>query len=310
MHNIRRYKDAPDDNWTTPITIYKCLSESACLGGENSSCTEGAYGPLCGLCRKDAGYVRSKDGCRACKVGNRNSIIFQTVKISFYVFGIPLFLFGWYYGCWSRLLASHEEDEEREDKYSVGALAAKAKIVIASCFGISQANSLVDLDVSSRCLTLLTIMDRAMDKLSSVKQQLKIILSFFQVAGNLFLKMETAWPSVVLSIWSAFQFLAMEIVSIPGYDCVFGDFTILQRLQMMTIAPVVLVFLIGCPFLVSQCGYRKSRRKVLLDRFYNSTLWLWYIIYPALCVTTLQNYPCMEVEGEPDITTIKVNLLH
>ena len=79
---------------------------------------------------------------------------------------------------------------------------------------------------------------------------------------------------------------------------------------MITIAPVVVVFLIGCPFLVSQCGYRKSRRKVLLDRFYNSTLWLWYIIYPALCVTTLQNYPCMEVEGEPDITTIKVNLLH
>ena len=131
------------------------------------------------------------------------------------------------------------------------------------------------------------------------KNYIKIIVSFFQVAGSLFLKMDTEWPQSLGKIWRAFAFLTVEIYKLPGYDCVFGDYDTLQKLQITTTAPMALLILASFPLLVSQgLGYRRSRRKALLDNFWNFLLWLCYLTYPFLCVTCLQNYPCLEVEGE------------
>jgi hypothetical protein len=226
--------------------------------------------------------------------------------------GIPLFLLGWYFTCWNRLLASQEGDEDQDDKFSLGVAVSKCKMWISwaqlKVFGERKPGD----EHKSRekggltstfcsCFDVLFVwILQAVHWLmnNNPKQYLKIILSFFQVAGNLFTKLETPWPPFLLKIWKVFEFLTMEIFSLPGYDCVFGDFTTLERMQLTTLGPAVAVGLLSCPFLVSQCGYRKSRRRVLLDNLYNSIMWLTYIMYPLMCVTCLQNYPCIKVDGE------------
>ena len=81
---------------------------------------------------------------------------------------------------------------------------------------------------------------RALDYIleNDPRQYLKIILSFFQVAGNLFMGLETPWPGSLVQYWKAFEFLTMEIFNLPGYDCVFADYNSLQRLQITTITPI------------------------------------------------------------------------
>jgi hypothetical protein len=293
--SFRRSTDGAEEagnatQYLTRVPIYDCLPASVCLGGDGSGenstnmiCMEGAHGPLCGLCREDKGYFKSAQGCRACKVGDTNSSMFDVIKWCMYFIGTPVFLLCWYFVCWNRLLASQDGDEEQDDKYSLGALGAKLKTCF---FGFLPQKGLGnkkgdedggdDENDGGMCeccyIRILICLPGAIKFIENfhwilknrgqVKIFIKIMVSFFQVAGSLFIKMETPWPSALMSMWKTFEFVSLQIFNLPGLDCVFGEYGLRDRLLVTTLAPVGFWCLLSCPLIVTRCGYRQSREKV------------------------------------------------
>jgi len=87
----------------------------------------------------------------------------------------------------------------------------------------------------------------------------------------------------------------MEIFKLYGYDCMFGGINYLGRLALVTTVPMLVVFIFTVPWLAS-FFYQKHRRSLVFDTCANSVMWVIYLIYPLLCLMTIQGFKCVNVE--------------
>ena len=77
----------------------------------------------------------------------------------------------------------------------------------------------------------------------------------------------------------------------------FGDVDYLGRLLLVTLVPLLIVLLFSVPLLLT-FFFNRHRRSAVFDQFSNSTMWVIYLIYPLLCMTTLQVIVQSESERE------------
>ena len=77
----------------------------------------------------------------------------------------------------------------------------------------------------------------------------------------------------------------------------FGDVDYLGRLLLVTLVPLLIVLLFSVPLLLT-FFFNQHRRSAVFDQFSNSTMWVIYLIYPLLCMTTLQVIVQSESERE------------
>ena len=81
----------------------------------------------------------------------------------------------------------------------------------------------------------------------------------------------------------------MEIFKLYGYDCMFGGIDYLGRLALVTTVPMLVVFIFIVPWLAS-FFYQTHRRSLVFDTCANSVMWVIYLIYPLLCLMTIQGF--------------------
>ena len=141
--------------------------------------------------------------------------------------------------------------------------------------------------VCSKCVMVL--------EKNHLKDYIKIIVSFYQVSTAFSSNLDMVWPDTVVSIWRFFDFFTMEIFKLHGYDCMFGDVSYLGRLILVTTVPLVIVFFFISPWIAS-FFFQKKRRSRVFDACANSVMWIIYLIYPLLCLMTIQGFKCKIVE--------------
>ena len=127
------------------------------------------------------------------------------------------------------------------------------------------------------------------------KDYIKIIVSFYQVSTAFSSNIDVRWPASVTSVWKFFAFLTMEIFKLYGYDCMFGGINYLGRLALVTTVPMLVVFIFTVPWLAS-FFYQKHRQSLVFDTCANSVMWVIYLVYPLLCLMTIQGFKCVNVE--------------
>ena len=248
----------------------------------------GAYGPLCGICNETDGYAKSKDGCRLCDASGTKQ---STTEIAIWtgLLGVPIFLTFWYFFALRPLVTRgpDEQEEERPEKTSEAWNMLKARLffyagrvsehpiwrrTMAPVIGPAQA-------LMSNCIAYVVR--------NNPKDYIKIIVSFYQVSTAFSSNIDVKWPDSVTSVWKFFAFLTMEIFKLYGYDCMFGGIDYLGRLALVTTVPVLVVFVFIVPWLAS-FFYQKHRRSRVFDTCANSVMWVIYLIYPLLCLMTIQ----------------------
>ena len=124
----------------------------------------------------------------------------------------------------------------------------------------------------------------------------KIIVSFYQVSTAFSSNVDVKWPDAVTSVWKFFAFLTMEIFKLYGYDCMFGGIDYLGRLLLVTTVPLIVVLIFILPWIAS-FHYQSHRRSRVFDTCANSVMWITYLIYPLLCLMTIQGFKCIDMEG-------------
>ena len=60
--------------------------------------------------------------------------------------------------------------------------------------------------------------------------------------------------------------------------------------------PLLVILIFGLPYLAS-FFYNTHRRVEVFDELCNSAMWMIYLIYPLLCIMTIQGFSCVTVEG-------------
>jgi len=121
-------------------------------------------------------------------------------------------------------------------------------------------------------------------------------VSFYQVSTAFSSNIDVQWPDSVASVWKFFAFLTLEIFKLYGYDCMFGGINYLGRLILVTTVPLLVVFVFLSPWIAS-FFYQTHRRRRVFDTCANSVMWVIYLIYPLLCLMTIQGFKCVDVEG-------------
>lgn len=118
-------------------SVLKC-SSGVCLGGEDN-CTEGYYGPLCGLCQNEKGYVNQPDGtCKKCPDGRVYILVTALMFLANFLFQMWVV-----YGTWKNNrkvynAIAHGEDMEEDSSMFVRQITVYFQII--SIVGVSAPN--------------------------------------------------------------------------------------------------------------------------------------------------------------------------
>ena len=63
-----------------------------------------------------------------------------------------------------------------------------------------------------------------------------------------------------------------------GYDCMFGGVDYLGRLMLVTLVPLLILFVLALPFLATFI-FKQHRRSDVFDQFSNSAMWVVYVCF-------------------------------
>ena len=218
--------------------------------------------------------------------------------------GIPCFLVVWYFSAVQPLLteddddADHEDDARNRKQVSQSGRLARYKAKIFFFYG-----RISELPIFAKFFAPLSDMMQALFLnvakwwvKNDPKNYVKIIVSFYQVSASFASNIDVSWPDTVMAVWKFFAFLTMELFKLYGYDCMFGGLDYLQRLILVTVTPISVVFIFSLPWLASFFVYSHRRAKVF-DRFCNVSMWIVYLIYPLLCLMTIRGFSCIKVDN-------------
>ena len=74
------------------------------------------------------------------------------------------------------------------------------------------------------------------------------------------------------------SFVTMELFKMYGYDCMFGGVDYLGRLMLVTLVPLLILFVLALPFLAT-FFFKQHRRNDVFDQFLNSAMWVVYVCF-------------------------------
>ena len=242
--------------------------------------------------------MKSKNGCRKCTDESMKKSV-TAIAVWTGLLGLPLLLTLFYWSSLRPLIS----DDPCEPNTSQRRPRAKAWLYF--CVG-----RLSETPIWKEVAPLIAVLDRCKERCKerctkfatflvrhNPKDYIKIVVSFYQVSTAFVNNIDVRWPESVVSIWRFFSFLTMEVFKLYGYDCMFGGVDYLGRLLVVTTVPILVVFVFCSPWLVTFIGFRPERRSRVFDSCCNSVMWIVYLIYPLLCLMSVQGFKCMTVEG-------------
>ena len=74
------------------------------------------------------------------------------------------------------------------------------------------------------------------------------------------------------------SFVTMELFKMHGYDCLFAGVDYLGRLMLVTLVPLLILFVLALPFLATFI-FKQHRRSDVFDQFSNSAMWVVYVCF-------------------------------
>ena len=143
----------------------------------------------------------------------------------------------------------------------------------------------------------------SMPRKDSVIQYSKIYITFFQILAS-FVTFNVKWPSLLMHAMTWIKgTLFLDILQLPNLACLWNNVNFQQRLLTYTLGPLVLIFFFFVPvlcafFLDCKRGEQNSfgeHRKSLLDSAWRNILFLLFLVYPIVSLTTFQAFDCQPV---------------
>jgi hypothetical protein len=263
-----------------------CWSTGNCLG--QNECSNNRTGPVCGLCPATA--VMTTQGCEFCPSEDEMALL-RNMAIG--VASIAFVLF-WVWFSWSPYFPIVEEYLGR---------------IFCVCYAKgTQAQELED-KIQKWVKFLKTVQEKAAE--IKLPQYFKIFVGFFQVMSS-FLTFQVKWPDTLLNamMWLKAT-INFGVLSLPGVSCLWKSISYRRKLQVYTLAPLILLALLALPVGIAFISVkqskqdtamnkkraisRKKRFGAALDRFWNGVMFTAFMLYPMLSLITLEPFNCQPV---------------
>ena len=86
------------------------------------------------------------------------------------------------------------------------------------------------------------------------------------------------------------------MIALPGFNCLFVGFSYRIQLMMYTLFPLAGIFLLSITPCISMCiSVTKSKLDAVWNQFWYSLMFLLFVIYPTVSVTTLRSFNCQRI---------------
>lgn len=126
-------------------------------------------------------------------------------------------------------------------------------------------------------------------------QFFKVFMTFFQILGS-FNMFSVSWPEGLVKIISGVKSLKLDVIQIPNLSCLWNGISFRGTLMTYTIGPLAAFGALLMPAVISFClGQRNSdpkRWRMTLDGFWTNTMFLFFILYPAISVAVINSFNC------------------
>ena len=117
--------------------------------------------------------------------------------------------------------------------------------------------------------------------------------------------LHVAWPTLLVNLWSSFDLFSLNIIDLPGAECLF-QLSFSKLLMASTLGPlavfVSLLLPVACAFLIS--SYRGwspaccNQWQATVDRCCSNVMMLSFVLYPTVSLTSIQAFNCDEDAGK------------
>ena len=261
-----------------------CISSGNCLSG--NVCSNNGSGPVCGICSVSG--VMTTQGCKECPpeelVGPLRNM---AMALASFVFSI---LWLWY--SWSPFFPSIARHMGNCfcSVFKSRNIAEEASYIIVLLYsGLSKINEALEFA-----------------KRQNLPQYFKIFVGYFQITSS-FLSFQVHWPSTFLSamMWLKAT-INFSVLSLPGISCLWRTIPYRRKLLVYTLSPLVLIALLALPCVFAyfriqiaqadvdprRIDSRQRRYVATLDRFWNAVMFIAFMMYPLLCLVTLEPFDC------------------
>ena len=256
-----------------------------CLG--NNSCNNEGIGPVCGLCSFEG--VMTTQGCKMCPPENEIAPL-RNIAMALASF-VGMFIWLWY--SWSPVFPVIQRF-----------LDSCVRFLFSSFTFLKKEGESV-LHWKEKIEKATKFLKYAKEKADEIKlpQYFKIYVSAFQVT-SCFLAFQVKWPATLLNamMWLKAT-INFSILSLPGVSCLWKTISYRDKLLTYTIAPLVFLLMLAIPCILGklmmttnidpqkqqlrEIGYNKG-----LDRFWNAIMFTAFMIYPMVCLVTLEPFNC------------------
>jgi hypothetical protein len=255
-----------------------------CLAG--NICNNNGSGPVCGICSQSG--VMTTQGCKECPpeelIGPLRNMAMALSSFAF------LILWLWY--SWSPFFPSIVEH-------------------FGNCFCLLCKSRNTAEGSSFMIVVLYKIVSKINDVLEFAKtrnlvQYFKIFVGYFQITSS-FLSFQVNWPATLVSamMWLKAT-INLSVLSLPGISCLWRTISFRRKLVVYTISPLVLIVLLALPsgfaYFRIWCTHaggdfchidsQQRRYVATLDRFWNAVMFIAFMMYPLVCLVTLEPFNC------------------
>jgi hypothetical protein len=142
---------------------------------------------------------------------------------------------------------------------------------------------------------------------AKITQYFKIFVGYFQVTSS-FLSFQVHWPATLMSamMWLKAT-INFSVLSLPGISCLWRTISYRRKLLVYTTAPLVFIALLALPSCIAflriwwissdhtnqrQLESLQQRFSHSLDRFWNAVMFTVFMMYPLVCLITLEPFDC------------------
>ncbi len=261
------------------------LKPGNCLAG--NVCNNNGSGPICGICSESG--VMTAQGCKSCPpeeiIGPLRNMALVLALLAFFIF--------WLLYSWSPLFPSIAQYTGR-------------------CFGYCFKSKTAAGGAGYILVMMYTIVSKVKDlqdfaNNAKLAQYFKIFVGYFQVTSS-FLSFQVQWPATLMSamMWLKAT-INFSVLSLPGISCLWRTIKYRRKLLVYTTAPLVFIALLAVPSCIAlfriwcsssdqmdqgRLQSRQRRLSATLDRFWNAVMFTVFMMYPLVCLITLEPFDC------------------
>merc|ERR1711871_833390 len=132
---------------------------------------------------------------------------------------------------------------------------------------------------------------------SGLREKLKILVSYMQVASMFISKLSVPWPPYVKSLVGAFSFISVDFISLTNLNCAVES-TYFETFQIMMAVPIFMMLMAFLATCLGLCMFRgKPGKGIWLGYSLKIFSLVLFAVYPTLSKYILQLFKCTDIEG-------------